>query len=258
MLEARQDQGAGLHQITPHSASSLLAVVSHGDRAAEMAMLWQLCSTIEGFGYAVAVLDASTPESHDNPGLQDMLDNGYAFDAARANEDSWTVLPAARGLQSLAGACSLQGGALPLLGHLLSAFGAVIIYADAATLGRIMPGSDIRPLLAVSPVMTLLISAYRSVKQLVTQAQITPLVATVAADNSPTALEMAHNVNRSLLYCTRTHLGQEVESMIVRAAPHVGGDSPDARRLALRLLEGAVALAAPPPPLSLGHQVRSH
>ena len=70
MLEMCVNQGAGLRGIAKQAVPRVIAMASHGDQEGELPLLWSLCSTLVDFGYPVAVLDATTFESANNPGLE--------------------------------------------------------------------------------------------------------------------------------------------------------------------------------------------
>lgn len=242
MLEMCINQGAGLHRMAAQAAPRVMALASHGTRQDELALLWSLCATLEGFGYPVAVLDATATESADNPGLAQLL----ADAAWRADEReaplAWSVIPAALGVEQL---CARPaGGDLPLvtLGGLFDNFGVLLIYARADLLARLLPGSGIAPLLTVSELKTSALSAYQALKLLLLNARLRPTIAAWSSEPGlGTALAGRSPIN-NLQECAMTFLDYRPDSLAVRA-PLPGQDSSDdMHRLALRLMENAPPL----------------
>jgi len=78
MLETGLHQGAGLQGLASHTAPRLVVMASHGDRASELPLLWDLCAAWTELGYPVVVLDATHSETPQQPGLQQLLDPGAA------------------------------------------------------------------------------------------------------------------------------------------------------------------------------------
>jgi hypothetical protein len=251
MLEMCVNQGAGLQSIGLQAAPRVIAMASHGKQQGELPLLWSLCSTLVGFGYPVAVLDATTMESADNPGLTQLLD-----DASWPGDDSdeplsWSVIPAARGLQRL---CTQKmGGGLPMdpLNGLFQNFGVIVIYAGADVLTHLLPGSGIEPLLTVSPVKMSSVTAYQALKKMLLNAQLRPTVATITSESISKTFMADHSPIKNLQECAMTFLDYRLDSLAVRALQSQECRSDDMKRLALRLLENAM-------PLHRNHFVGSH
>lgn len=242
MLERCVNQAAGLQRLASQSTPRVMAMASHGSQQGELPLLWSLCCTLVEFGYPVAVLDASTPESAANPGLLQLLDDADWRADAQGAPLAWTVIPAALGLQRLGARPPGPGPALSPLGGLLERFGVVIIYADADVLSRLLPDSGIAPLLTVAPVKMSPVTAYRALKQMLLSAKLRPTIAYLeCAPDSTAALAKPSPMN-NLQECAMTFLDYRLDSMAVRVLAPQDGRSDDVRRLALRLLENAMPL----------------
>jgi hypothetical protein len=145
MLEMCANQGAGLRGIAKQAAPRVIAMASHGDQEGELPLLWSLCSTLVDFGYPVAVLDATTVESASNPGLEQLMDDVYWPGDLSSEALSWSVIPAALGLQRLGTRKSESGLPLGPLSGLFQSFGVIVIYARADILTLVLPDSGIEP-----------------------------------------------------------------------------------------------------------------
>ncbi len=152
MLDMGVNQGAGLHRIALQAAPRVMAVASHGQQQGELPLLWSLCATLVDLGHSVAVLDATTVESADNPGLAQLLDDAQLQGDENSAPLSWSVIPAAIGLAQLCQPMARPGGPLAPLSELFQRFGVVVIYAQAGLLTDLLPDSGIEPLLTVAPV----------------------------------------------------------------------------------------------------------
>lgn len=243
MLEICISQGAGLQRMARQAAPRVMALASHGNQQGELPMLWSLCATLDGLGYPVAVLDATTAESNTNPGLAQLLDDAAWCADERQAPVSWSVIPAALGLQRL---CERQqaGRGLPLaaLGGLFDRFGVLLIYARADTLTRLLPDSGIAPLLAVSARKTSALSAYQALKQLLLNARLRPTIAAWTGEPGADLPLTSRSPINNLQDCAMTFLDYRPDALPVRA-PQPGHDScDDMHRLALRLLEQAMPL----------------
>lgn len=243
MLELCVNQGAGLQGIAPQAGPRMLAMASHGDHAAELPLLWQLCATLVELDYPVAVLDAGATESALNPGLLQLLEDGVWRDGERQPAPSCAVIPAALGLSQLCCPPAGAGPALDALGELFQDFGVIIVYARAEVLTSLLAHSGIEPLLGVSPHKMSCVRAYQSLKQLLLNAQLRPTIASLVgeSDANPDAASFAPL--RNLRDCAMTFLDYPLHLLSVRARESQEGTSDDMHRLALRLLERAMPLA---------------
>lgn len=254
MLENCVNQGAGLRGIAEQAAPRVIAMASHGDQQGELPLLWSLCSTLVDFGHPVAVLDATTVESANNPGLEQLMDDAYWPGDLSSEALSWSVIPAALGLQRLGQRRS--GGGLPLdpLSGLFQSFGVIVIYARAEVLSLVLPDSGIEPLLTVSPAKMSSVTAYQALKQMLLDAKLRPTIASLVQEPLPKATgAVANNYSsiENLQKCAMTFLGYRLDSLAIRAAQPQDRPSDDMHRLALRLLEKAM-------PLHRNHFVGSH
>lgn len=251
MLETCVNQGAGLQRIASHAAPRVIAMASHGNQQGELPLLWSLCSALVDSGYPVVVLDANTVESADNPGLEQLLDDIYWRSEELSESTSWSVLPAALGLQRIGVNKSTNDLPLDPLTGLLQNFAVIVIYARADVLIRLLPGSGIEPLLTVSPVKMSSVTAYQALKQLLLSAGLRPTVANIAIEPVPDRAMASHSPVNNLQQCAMTFLGYRLDSLTIRARPSDGRAADDVHRLALRLLENAM-------PLHRHHFVGSH
>jgi hypothetical protein len=251
MLETCVNQGAGLQSIALQTAPRVIAMASHGDQQGELPLLWSLCSTLVGFGYPVAVLDATTAESADNPGLQHLLDDAYWRADEGSEPLSWSVIPAAHGLARLCTGKSAHGIPLDPLTGLFQSFGVVVIYARADMLTLLLPDSGIEPLLTVSPVKMSSVTAYQALKQMLLNAKLRPTMASIVCEPFSNAPVAGPSPVKKLQECAMTFLGYRLDSLAVRALQTGERASDDMSRLALRLLENAM-------PLHRHHFVGSH
>lgn len=251
MLEMCVTQGAGLQSIALQAGPRVIAMASHGNQQGELPLLWSLCATLVGFGYPVAVLDATTVESPDNPGLEQLLDDAGWRGDETSEPLSWSVIPAALGLQRLCARKSGLGLALDPLSGLFQSFGVLVIYARADVLTRLLPGSGIEPLLTVSPVKMSCLTAYQALKQMLLTAKLRPTVANIVCEPFSNTTMTSHSPLKNLQDCAMTFLDYRLDSLAVRALPPQERQSDDMHRLASRLLENAM-------PLHRIHFVGSH
>ena len=219
MLEAFANQGAGLRGIALQAAPRVIAMACHGSQQDELPLLWGLCSTLVGIGYPVAVLDATTHESADNPGLEHLLDDTYWPGDLSSEALSWSVIPAAQGLQRLASPKSGSRPTLDQLSGLFQSFGVIVIYARAEVLTLLLPNSGIEPLLTVSPAKMSPVTAYQALKQMLLNAKLRPTIAAIVhapfSKPSMTSPSPVENLQK----CAMTFLGYRLDSLIVRAQP---------------------------------------
>jgi hypothetical protein len=242
MLDFSVHQAAGLHGLKLDSGAQLIAMVSHGDERSELPLLWKLCATFSELGYGVTVLDATTRESNDNPGLTQLLDYGFWQTKEPSPDSQWTVLPATRGLQDL---CCLPPNApqgLQRLGNLFAQEGVVILFGKPEGIALLLYGTNVSPLLAVSSWKNSLLTSYLAFKRLLINGRLTPTIVSIVehqknADN-PQPAPMVMN----LIECARNFLGVDVKALQVPLDSE-SQDSKDAiRGLALRLLESAMPI----------------
>lgn len=242
MLETCINQGAGLRGIAKQTAPRVIAMASHGDQQGELPLLWSLCSTLVEFGYPVAVLDATTVESDDNPGLAQLMDDVYWPGDLTSEALSWSVVPAALGLQRLGARRSAGGLPLDPLSGLFQSFGVIVIYARADVLTLVLPDSGIEPLLTVSPAKMSPVTAYQALKQMLLDAKLRPTIASIVPEPLSKAGVTSYSPVENLQKCAMTFLGYRLDSLLIRTAQAQDRPSDDMHRLALRLLENAMPL----------------
>lgn len=246
MLELCVNQGAGLQGIAPQAGPRVLAMASHGDQQAELPLLWQLCTTLVDLGYPVAVLDASATESDANPGLAQLMEDATWHGDESQAPLSWSVIPAALGLQQLCRQPEAGARALDPLGGLFQGFGVIVLYARAEVLTALLAHSGIEPLLTVSPDKMSCVSAYQSLKQLLLNAQLRPTIASWVGEPLAGAAAASHAPLKNLQDCAMTFLDYPLHLLAVRTRQAREGSSDDMHRLALRLLENAMPLPRHP------------
>ncbi len=243
MLEMCNNQAAGLRSMLAKAAPRVMAMASHGNQQGELPLLWSLCSTLVGLGYPVAVLDATTAESADNPGLEHLLDDAYSKDGDDCDPLSWTVIPAAHGLQRLCSQPSSDHGlAVDPLAGLFPSFGVIVIYAGTEILTRLLPGSGIAPLLTVTPAKASSVTAYQALKKMLLNAQLRPTVANITSKPLSTSSLADQSPIKKLQECAMTFLDYQFDSLAIRVLQSQKCRSDDMNRLAWRLLENALPL----------------
>ena len=251
MLETCVNQGAGLRGIAKQAAPRVIAMASHGDQQGELPLLWSLCSTLVDFGYPVAVLDATTVESSNNPGLEQLMDDVYWPGDLSSEALSWSVIPAALGLQRLGVRKSESGLPLDPLSGLFQSFGVIVIYARADVLTLVLPNSGIEPLLTVSPAKMSPVTAYQALKQMLLDAKLRPTIASIMHKPLSKGAVASSSPVENLQKCAMTFLGYRLDSLVIRDVHPQDRPSDDMHRLALRLLENAM-------PLRSNHFVGNH
>jgi hypothetical protein len=244
------NQAVGLLGLAAPGAPQLLAVVAHGDTRSEQPLLWQLSSALTELGYGVTVLDGTVNESDSNPGLQQLLD--YEFGRGAAEEDGtvWNVMPAALGLQALCALGTRPADSLQRLGQTFPSNGVLVLYAGVDYLVKLLPDSDIRPLLSVSSGKSSLLTSYLALKRLLRKARLEPTVLNMMEHAKEGKGSGAAGVAHSLSECARTFLAYEVNAIRIDPSQAESQFHAEMRRLATRLLENALELKSPVPSAS--------
>lgn len=241
MLESGQDQGATLRRSAPSAAPRVMAMVRHGDPLSELPLLWQLCAALQTAGYPVAVLDGSSAESEDSPGLQHWLDGSHwPFDVPEGGP-AWPVFPAASGLAALRYGRFAQHQVLRLVGALLKDYAAIVVFAPVAQVADLLAGSAATPLIAISPVATTVLTGYGALKAL-SAAGLKPALAAQSELPGAAGAAALAPVRRTLQHCARTYLGEEPDVLSIHVSAHDERPSDDLQRLALHLLENALPI----------------
>lgn len=245
------DQGSGLRKLALRCEPTVLSVLHHGDTAAELTLLWQLCASLQAQGYSVTVVDGTAEEGPDNPGLLNLLDQPYGQLPAH-DMGAWSIVPSARGLAQLQGG-GAASRALERLKHLLGDASALVLYAGASDLGPLLrPQSGLqRVVLPLSPEMPSLLSAYQGLKQLAQQARVAEVMAvTVNPGDSPEYLAL--NIARSLQTCTMNFLKCAVRHYGIQVpsgdAQVTDGSHETMRQLILHLLDPRPSTGRPAAP----------
>lgn len=247
MLEHYSNQASGLLGLGSQQGPRLIAMVSHGDERAELPLLWQLCLSLVNFGYSVTVLDATTPESEDNPGLAQLLGNTLWRDEGARDIPAWTVLPSTTGIRSL---CNAQGASvrsLHQLRHLFPIEGVVVLYCSADSMASLLHDWPIEPLLAVSPVQASLLTGYTALKRLLITGKLKPTIINMLQDSDMDLHQplTSGSATAGLSECAKRFLGYEFKTLDIREQHGESQPRGEVQGLALRLLESAVTLGAP-------------
>lgn len=251
MLNHFTNQASGLIGLGCQPSPRLIAMVGHGDERAELPLLWQLCLSLVNFGYSVTVLDATTPESEANPGLEQLLENSLWADEAQREAPAWTVLPSAKGVQTLVAAKPSQGRILHHLGQLLPAESIVVLYCSAERMTALIGDQQTEPLIAASPTKTSLLTGYIALKRLLITGGLKPTIVNMLQESNLLASHQRPNDLSGLSECAKKFLGYRLKTVDI-AEPQVNVAPCDAiQRLALRLLESAIPLGVTQPTAAL-------
>lgn len=263
-------QGLGLHGQPGCAAPAGLRVMamlrdSAADPSgqAEQSLLWPVCACLQRLGHPVLVLDASQAESGAMPGLSQLLQQSTWQARTGLHPDpkrtSVAVLPARQGLEQLADQARQAGTtAMDWMQRHVRGYAILMIYADAATLSRILPDEAVSPLMVLPQQGLRMLGRYHQLKQLSVHAGLrcllAPVLGAAAGDDDDVAcydwrrgqssvLSQAEDDIRhqaqidALLQCATRHLGHAPEVLPVRAR-----HAPDLQRLALHLLNHAGSL----------------
>jgi hypothetical protein len=242
MHESPINQAAGLQGLVQPCGPRIMAMVNHGDESAELPLLWRLCWTLADLGYTVTVLDATTFETESNPGLDQLLENSYWQNEARAETPAWTVVPSGKAIQNLCTPPSNQAHNLRRLGQLFARDSVVILYSRAEWLVPMVGHCGVAPLLAVSPVKASLLTSYRALKRLLINGRLEPTIVNMVppSHDTPSGMPNASAGAASLVECARNFLNYDAKAINLPASEeHASGAM---QRLALRLMESAVSL----------------
>jgi hypothetical protein len=234
MREVSTNQAAGLMALAMQRCPRLMAVVSHGDEAAELPLLWRLCLALVDIGYPVTVLDATISESGTNQGLAQLLECAYLRVAEMPDTPGWNVVPSAIGVQTLCASPSTLERGMQLLGRIFPEDSVVVLYSNAEWLSCLLANSTVEPLLPVSSAKNSLMTSYLALKRLVVSGKLNPAIVDLAQDQG--------GVAASLGECARNFLGYEVIPVPMAASRSAPDSKAGMHLLALRLLESAIPL----------------
>jgi hypothetical protein len=252
MHNSPRNQAAGLMGLNQSQRPRLTAFVSHGDAASELPLLWKLCAAMVELGYSVTVLDGTTTETGNNPGLEQVLDYSVGQDN-KPDAPTWRILPAMQGLNLLSTFASPSAQCLTSLGRAFPHDNVVVVYSNAQVLSTLLAHTGVAPLLSISNAKTSLITSYLALKRLLLKGRVEPVLANVV-QYAEGLHEKRGSVASNLRDCAKYFLDFEVNILTIIAPP--GDDRPgtDVQRLALTMIEGAI-------PLDMGwttSSVRSH
>lgn len=244
MLNHFSNQASGLIGLGCQSGPRLVAMVSHGDERAELPLLWQLCLALVNFGYSVTVLDATTAESASNPGLKQLLENTHWGDDGLCDAQAWTVLPCAKGICSLIEGPGTNSANLRQLTPLLPAEGIVVLYCQVEWMVSLIGDWHVEPLLAVSPSKTSLLTGYMALKRLLITGKLKPTIVNMMQRSNQSVPARQSPASVGLSECAKRFLGHELKTLDIAEQPGDLAPCEEIQRLALRLLESSVPLAA--------------
>lgn len=244
MHESPVNQAAGLQGWIQPSGPRMMAMVSHGDEKAELPLLWRLCWTLADLGYPVTVLDATTFESVNNPGLDQLLENPLWHSNTHLDAPAWTVIPSGKAIQDISSTPLQKAQILRRLGHLFPQGSVVILYSRAEWLVPLIGDSETSPLLAVSPVKASLLSSYQALKRLLINGKLEPTIVnlTPSKQGDDSGITGSGASASNLIECARNFLGYTVKAINIPASCGEEHSSRAVQSLALRLMESAVLL----------------
>ena len=219
-----------------------MAMVNHSDDKFELPLLWRLCAVMVDFGYPVTVLDATTCESDVNPGLEQLLEYDFWRPNAHAEIPAWSVIPSAYGLQSLGAMQDRRAQSLQHLGQLFQHEGVIILYGKAQWLTPLLAHSGVKPLLAVAPLQSALLSSYAALKYLLLNGNLEPTIVSLVQSPEPLSKSKLKAIAVTLSDCARNFLGYDVNALNISAPADDDRLCADMQRLALRMLEDGVPL----------------
>jgi hypothetical protein len=265
MLDASSHQAAGLISMAPSPGPQLLSMVSHGDDHMELPLLWQLCATLVDMGYAVTVLDGTQVESGSNPGLSYLLRYSVVHESMTSERPDWNIVPAAQGVYNLCATESDPQHNLVQLGGLFPPNAILILYCGADHTAGLLEGSLVKPLMVVSSAKGSLLTSYWALKRVLIKGRLEPTILDMTQETEYSATLPAPSIASNLSDCAKNFLGHDIQVMRMSTAALMGRSGSDVRRLALRLLESALALAPskslaalPTAPVFASTHARSH
>lgn len=244
MLNHFSNQAAGLLGLRCQPGPRMIAVVAHGDEQSELPLLWQLCLALVSLGYAVTVLDATTDESDNNPGLDQILDATHWREEDHQDAAAWTVLPAGKGVQTLCATHAPESQKLRQLGHLFPRDGVLILYSKVEWMITLMGSCGIAPVLAVSPTKASLLTSYLALKRLLISGGLKPTIVNMVPEPDNASAGAPPSSSTSLSECAKKFLGHEMKTLTI--VQQRGEDTlhSEIQGLALRLLESGVVMEA--------------
>ncbi len=242
MPDRTDHQASGLASLLRQHGARLAAMVSHGDDASELPLLWRLCLTWVELGYPVTVLDAGTRESAENPGLDQLLDFPGTALAQHQDATVWNVIPSAIGLQTLLDSPTKHQPLEQRLGGLFADDGIVVVYGSAGMLTLLLAGQTLQPVLVVSSARASLLTSYQALKRLLRAPGLTPLVVDQLSLNRPSNTAGRSSAAETLAECARNFLSLDLPIVHLPIPQDDGISTTQYQGLALRVLENALPL----------------
>lgn len=206
MLRHCAHQAAGLLALGDSHPLSVVVVVQHGDEQAELPFLWRLCQTLTAAGQCVTVLDGSSSESGETPGLQQRLQAGRSQNTPQV---TWSVLPASKGLMELSLSNPTSYPSWRALAQCFDGAGMLILYCTAQCASKILGGVGVTTLLPVSPQRSSLLASYLALKQLLVVGGQRPTIINVLPPETDVEDRAARSVCTSLVECAKSFLNFE-------------------------------------------------
>ena len=244
MLDSGANQGFSLRSLTQDVFPHLIAMASHGDQCAELPLLWDLCSTYIRLGYSVVVLDATTSESDNNPGLEQLLNYTYLKGDDGNSPSAWSVLPAANGFKRMGAAAHPTPLAMEQLASAFQSYNIVLVYANADILLSLLPDSGLKPLLLASTEGLSRLTAYKALKRMLLNGGLHPTILSITLDSDSSTDQASLDLCKNLQECAMTFLGHHLDTLTLHLERSAQGrvQSRSMQTLALRMLEGATPL----------------
>ncbi len=209
----------------------------------ELPLLWQLCATLVDMGYAVTVLDGTQAESGTNPGLSYLLRYSMAHDSMASERPEWNIVPAAQGVYNLCSTESDPQHNLVQLGRLFPPNAILILYCGADHTAGLLEGSSVKPLMVVSSAKGSLLTSYWALKRVLIKGRLEPTILDMTQETAYSTASAQPSIASNLSDCAKNFLGHEIQVLRMSTAALMGRSGGDVRRLALRLLDSALALA---------------
>ncbi len=244
MFDPDLHQTTGFNDLFVQPAQHVIVMASNGDWHGELPLLWNLCSAWSDMGYTLTVLDATTTESDNNPGLQQLMDNMQLPAAGEFDHANWAIIPAALGLTQLSEHSPSKKTATTLktLGHLFENYEIIVIYASAQNLANCLADTGIEPLLPLSINTLSIVPTYQALKHLMLKGRLHATTVTVVDTSNAEDFLSAQRVNQRLQDCAFNFLGQEISTLTAPSQFLDARAAQDVKTLALRLLERSVSV----------------
>jgi hypothetical protein len=238
VFDPTRHQAAGLRTVCTPAAVKLMPVSLNRDAAAACDMVWVLSAGLSMLGHGVVVLDATTREHGDRPGLSQHL-RGERLDPSSIDDGPY-ILAAQAGIDELlATAPAMRApAALERLAGSFAAGTVVLLLAHKEWLSVLFEGSGARPLIPFHVEPTGVIDAYSAVKVLTQAGNMQPILVPIGGEGPE---ELERRVVDVLLETARKHLGQVPDCWALPDSRH--DESPDALSpWVLKIVQSALSL----------------